>query len=182
MIRRLEVLANIAVIVTSVVLCSVLAKKYFLTANKQTVAAATTGQSLSANAPAKSGLQAGMKVSLPGIEWSKSSRTVLLVLSTTCHFCTESVGFYGRMIKAASQKGLPVVLLFRKSEATRDVDRYVQENGLGYASAIPVDFSNVGIDGTPTLIFYRSKADAQLFAGKLSTQDEDRVLVAIRKL
>ena len=106
---------------------------------------------------------------------TNADKQVVVALSTQCHFCTESVGFYGRMIKAASQKGLPVVLLFRKSEATRDVDRYVQENGLGYASAIPVDFSNVGIDGTPTLIFYRSKADAQLFAGKLSTQDEDRV-------
>jgi hypothetical protein len=113
---------------------------------------------------------------------TSADRQVVVALSTQCHFCTESVGFYGRMIKAASQKGLPVVLLFRKSEATRDVNRYVQENGLGYASAIPVDFSSLGIDGTPTLIFYRSKAGAQLFTGKLSTQEEDRILGAIQKL
>lgn len=55
MIKKVEVLANIAVIVTSVVLCSVLVKKYFFTP-KQTVAAAAPS-SPSASVAKTSGLQ-----------------------------------------------------------------------------------------------------------------------------
>ena len=71
MIKKVEILANIAVIVTSIVLCAVLAKKYFFTP-KQTVAAATSSASQpSISTKSKSALQPGTKVSLPGIDWAR---------------------------------------------------------------------------------------------------------------
>ena len=177
MIRRLEVLANIAVIVTSVVLCSVLAKKYFLTANKQTVAAATTGQSLSANAPAKSGLQAGMKVSLPGIEWSKSSRTVLLVLSTTCHFCTESAPFYQKL---QQQKPGNVQIVAVLPQAVEDGRQYLNKLGVSVSELVQAPLASLNVSGTPTLVLIDNTGTIQdLWAGKLSDGQTERVLARI---
>lgn len=177
MIRRLEVLANIAVIVTSVVLCSVLAKKYFLTANKQTVAAATTGQSLSANAPAKSGLQAGMKVSLPGIEWSKSSRTVLLVLSTTCHFCTESAPFYQKL---QQQKPGNVQIVAVLPQAVEDGRQYLNKLGVSVSELVQAPLASLNVSGTPTLVLINNTGTIQdLWAGKLSDGQTERVLARI---
>jgi len=176
-IRRLEVLANIAVIVTSVVLCSVLAKKYFLTANKQTVAAATTGQSLSANAPAKSGLQAGMKVSLPGIEWSKSSRTVLLVLSTTCHFCTESAPFYQKL---QQQKPGNVQIVAVLPQAVEDGRQYLNKLGVSVSELVQAPLASLNVSGTPTLVLINNTGTIQdLWAGKLSDGQTERVLARI---
>ena len=177
MIRRLEVLANIAVIVTSVVLCSVLAKKYFLTANKQTVAAATTGQSLSANAPAKSGLQAGMKVSLPGIEWRKSSLTVLLVLSTTCHFCTESAPFYQKL---QQQKPNNVQIVAVLPQAVEDGRQYLNKLGVSVSELVQAPLASLNVSGTPTLVLINNTGTIQdLWAGKLSDGQTERVLARI---
>lgn len=71
MIKKAEVLANVAVIVTSIVLCSVLAKKYFFTPKQTVAAAARSTPSASGNAPRRTALQPGTKISLPGIDWSK---------------------------------------------------------------------------------------------------------------
>jgi hypothetical protein len=59
-------------------LCSLLVKKIFLVGRQTVAAVKASPPSRSVDAPAKNGLQTGMKVSLPGIEWRKSSRTVLL--------------------------------------------------------------------------------------------------------
>lgn len=87
MIKKLEVLANIAVIITSVVLCSVLVKKYFFSAAKQEASVEAVQLKLAdSSSSRRQSIQAGTKVSLPGIDWSKSTRTVVLALSTTWHF------------------------------------------------------------------------------------------------
>ena len=35
----------------------------------------------------------GSRISLPGLDWARRRATVVLVLSTACHFCTESAPF-----------------------------------------------------------------------------------------
>ncbi len=87
MIKKLEVLANVAVVITSLVLCSVLVKKYFfVTAKPEAPVEAAPATPPASNAARRPSIQAGTKISLPGIDWSKSTRTVVLALSTTCHF------------------------------------------------------------------------------------------------
>lgn len=95
MIKKLEVLANISVVITSVVLCSVLIKKYVLSSTKPEASVeAVQSKPLASSASQRPSIQAGTKITLPGIDWSNSTRTVVLVLSTTCHFCSESAPFY----------------------------------------------------------------------------------------
>jgi hypothetical protein len=48
---------------------------------------------LSNNAPA---------ISLPGIDWSHSEKTVLLAVSTDCSFCTASMPFYKKLAEMIS--------------------------------------------------------------------------------
>ncbi|MFN2576678.1 MAG: hypothetical protein ABR607_03200 [Pyrinomonadaceae bacterium] len=128
MIRKLEVLANVAVIVTSVVLCSVLAKKYFFPANKKI--ANTASMALSpANAQSKQSLQRGTKIALTGVDWSKSDRTLVLVLSTTCHFCSESAPFYQKLEEQKPNDLRLVAVLPQTVEQSR-----VYLNKLGVAS------------------------------------------------
>jgi len=77
-IKKLEILANIAVVITSVVLCSVLVKKYFVSTSKPEPAVeAVASKSPPSSLSQRRSIQAGTKISLPGIDWSKSSRTIL---------------------------------------------------------------------------------------------------------
>jgi hypothetical protein len=104
-IKKVEALANVAVIITSVVVCTVLVKRYLLPSNAQPAVAAATGPvSEIANSSRKRSIEPGTKISLPGIDWSKSDRTLLLALSTTCHFCTESAPLYQQL---QEQKRMP---------------------------------------------------------------------------
>jgi hypothetical protein len=80
-IKKLEVLANVAVIITSTALCSVLVKKYFFSAAKQEASVEAVQSKSPASSPSRRpSIQAGTKISLPGIDWSKSERTLLLAL------------------------------------------------------------------------------------------------------
>jgi len=95
MLKKVEALANVAVIITSVVLCSLLAKNYLFSPSKQSATAETIApKSASPSGQQRHPIQPGTKVSLPGINWNTSNRTLILAISSTCHFCSESAPFY----------------------------------------------------------------------------------------
>lgn len=176
MIKKVEVLANIAVIVTSIVLCSVLVKKYFFTP-KQTVAAATSTRSTSA--PKTSALQPGTKISLPGIDWSKNSRTVVLALSTTCHFCSESGPFYQKL---EQQKPGTVGLVAVLPQSVEDSRNYLNKLGVKTANLIQSSLSSIGVSGTPTLLLVdQNGALIASWVGKLPDYEVPNVMSQIKK-
>jgi hypothetical protein len=171
-IKKVEVLTNIAVILTSLLLCSVLIKKYIL--DTKTVAATpASAASVSGSAPSKSRLPPGSKVSLPGVDWSQADRTLVLALSTTCHFCTESAPLY-RQIEQQRSNGLRVLSAFPQSIA--DAKAYQQKLGLSF-EVVQSPLSALGVNGTPTLILVdREGAVLESWIGKLSDVEAARVL------
>ncbi len=92
MTRKLEVLANISVIVIAILIGTILVKRYLLSPSTQ-----ATAQTSSSSSRTRGSVKTGTRISLPGIDWQKSGRTLLLVLSTSCGFCTESAPFYVRL-------------------------------------------------------------------------------------
>src|ERR1051325_2154425 len=91
--KKIELLANLAIVIVAALLALVLVSRYLLP-SEQKAAVAETPQ-----------VKAGMKLSLPGVDWGQSDRTLLLVLSTTCHFCSESTPFYQRLAQEKSKHG-----------------------------------------------------------------------------
>src|ERR671938_251056 len=91
--RKLEVGANVAIILVAVLLCVVIVEKFFLTPSSPTHE-----------------ISAGTKVSLPGMDWGGSRKTLVMVLQKGCHFCSESAPFYQRLVRETSgQPGLRLV-------------------------------------------------------------------------
>jgi hypothetical protein len=84
--KKIQTLSNIAIIIVALLFGAGLVNRYFLSAppSKQSV---TESKSL----------KPGTKLSLSGSDWSKSSKTLVLALSTTCRFCTESIPFYQKL-------------------------------------------------------------------------------------
>ena len=83
-----------------------------------------------------------MKVSLPGIEWSKSSRTVLLVLSTTCHFCTESAPFYQKL---QQQKPGNVQIVAVLPQAVEDGRQYLNKLGVSVSELVQAPLASLNV-------------------------------------
>ena len=177
MIKKVEVLANVAVIVTSLVLCSVLVKKYFF-APKQTVAAATSSTSPPSSTK-RSSLQPGTKVSLPGVDWSKNSRSVVLALSTTCHFCSESGPFYQELER---QKPSNVGLIAVLPQPVEDSRNYLNKLGVKTANLVQSPLSSIGVSGTPTLLVVDQNGSLiASWAGKLPDDEVAHVMAQINQ-
>src|SRR6476646_2778135 len=47
------------------------------------------------------GPKAGAAVALANVNWSEPRSTLIMALSTTCHFCKESTGFYKDLLATA---------------------------------------------------------------------------------
>lgn len=177
MIKKVEVLANVAVIITAVIFCSVLVRKYYFPRDTKTVE--TTLPSVVASAPTRPSIKPDQQVSLPDIDWSKANRTILLALSTKCRFCTESAPFYQQILQKKSKDVRVVVVLPQPVEESR---KYLDKLGVSVREVKEARLATVGVSGTPTVILIDKNGVVQnLWIGKLSDVDAQGVLEVIGK-
>lgn len=83
--KRIELLSNIAIIIVAILLGVVLVNRYFLPPSPKSETAANPQ------------IKPGTKLTFTDVDWSKADRTLLMVLSTNCRYCTESAPFYHRL-------------------------------------------------------------------------------------
>jgi len=164
--KRLELLANIAIILVAISLMAVLAKRYIFTSGNQ------TSEQIQSNV--------GTKVSQLDIDWSKSDKNLLLVLSNTCHFCTESAPFYQRLVQERTQRDtfrLAAVL----PQPVNEGRSYLNGLGVNIDEVKQLSPSAIRIRGTPTLLLVNSAGVVtDEWLGKLPPQKENEVLNRLR--
>ncbi len=165
--KRLEIGAYVAIIlmaaVTSIILIPKWAGKYFRQSTTQ------------ASAPV---LKPGDQITVPNQDWKKNGRTVLLFLSTKCHFCTESAPFYRTLMGQLENKQVHIAAVFPQSV----------EEGKQYLSSLGVLVTNVQnlpselsqVRSTPTLVLVDDKGTViDSWIGKLTPSDESAVISKI---
>ena len=180
MVKKLEVLANIAVVITSVVLCSVLIRKYVFSPTKQEASVEAVQSKLPASSVSRrQSIQAGTKISLPGIDWSKSTRTVVLALSTTCHFCSESAPFYQKL---QQQKPNSVRLVAVFPQSVENSRNYLNKLGVSLSDVVQSSLASLGVSRTPTLLLIDSEGSVtDSWVGRLSDSDAAKVIAQIHE-
>lgn len=164
-LKKTELLANIAIIVVALLLGGVLVKRYLLNSGD-----ASDSQNSVLRIPA------GSKVSLPEIDWAKSDRTLLLVLSKGCHFCSESAPFYQRLVRDTSGRG-DVRLVAVLPQDVNEGRKYLNELGVPIDEIKQSTLESLSVGGTPTLILVDNKgAVTDSWVGKLLPDKESEVL------
>jgi len=148
-IKKLEVLANIAVITTSLVVCTVLIRRYLLPSNRRAAVSAPTGTNPISPDPRQPSIAPGIKIVLPTVDWTKSNRTVVLALSTSCHFCAESAPFYQNLAK---EKRADVRILALFPQSLQDSHSYLDKLGIKVDDVVQSPLAAIGVSGTPTLL------------------------------
>ena len=108
-----------------------------------------------------------------------SGPALVLALSTTCHFCAESLPFYKRLEETHRGPGAPpIVLIFPDSKS--DVDTFLRDLSPSTLAVLTgQDFSAIGVAGTPTVLLLDAKGVIQkVWRGKLSTEKEREIMDA----
>ncbi|MCU1267272.1 MAG: hypothetical protein JWM21_3590 [Acidobacteria bacterium] len=164
--KRLHVITNIAILAVCLLLGYVIVKNFILNPPN---ASKSAGRS-------KDPIKVGTKLSLPEVDWQKNGRTVLLVLSPTCHFCRESGPFYSKLSEVLlSQKSASLVALFPREVS--EGPSYLQTLGISVNEVKQVAFDKLGVKGTPTLIIADKGGEVVgVWFGKLSSAEEEVVL------
>lgn len=117
----------------------------------------------------------GTRISLPGIEWSKSNQNLVLALSTTCHFCTDNADFYKRLVAAADSRKIPIVAVLPQPLAASQP--YLEGLGVSVGKILQNPLDSIDVTGTPTVLEVDAKGKVQkAWVGKVSDQQEREVI------
>ena len=148
---------NIAIVLVALVLSGLLVRKFFFQRSAQ-----SPGYLLTTNA----------KLRISGINWADSERTVLLVLSKECKYCSGSASFYRRLAAGlASQTNTRLLAVF--SEKDSDAEAYLQRLEVPIRELRYVSLSSVGIKSVPTVALVdRTGVVTYMWAGKLPPLEE----------
>lgn len=117
----------------------------------------------------------GKNLPLENVNWKENKKTLVFYISTTCHFCNESVPFYQKLIKENSKNGITLVAVL--PQEIYEAKRYLKSENLEIQRVYNASFESVGITGTPTLLLVDSEGVvSDLWRGKLSPDKESDVL------
>jgi len=167
--RMLETVANLSTILVSLLLSVVLVKVFLLPEARP---AASSPRHQVARGTS-------LKGSLPGVDWAKNGRTLVLAISTRCHFCTDSAPFFQRISKErpASTKLLAVL-----PQTVDESRKYLDQEGVRVDDVKQAQLDSIKVSGTPTLLLVDSAGTvAEAWVGKLEATQEEDVLKVLRK-
>lgn len=167
--KAIETSANIAIIMVSVLLCVTLIKNEF---NSSPQPAA------SGPPKANTSIRQGDKLTLPEVDWQKNGQTLLLALSTTCHYCTESAAFYRRL----KQDGGDIHLLAVFPQAAEEGEAYLKKLAVPVDEVRQVPFESLNVSGTPTVLLVDGSGEVKAsWVGKLPSNQETEVITRLKQ-
>jgi hypothetical protein len=124
----------------------------------------------------------GSQIDLAGVDWGRADRTLVLALSTQCHYCNESADFYRRLAPAAVSAGVPVVAVFPQSTDEARAHWTGQDLPLAGVDFVQVPAGRLPISGTPTLIVVdRKGVILRAWAGKQPSSGEAEIIHAVQQ-
>jgi len=169
--NTLEMLANVSIIIAAVLFSTVTMRLYL------TRDVGTKPQSIS-DPVAQKLMQKGDLVSVSNLTLPQNEQTLLLALSTTCHFCTDSASFYQRISKEHGATHLLAVFPQTLSEG----ETYLSRLGVKVDEVKQVSFGELGVTGTPTLaLIDRGGRVINTWEGILPPSTESEVLERIKQ-
>ncbi|MCA1632919.1 MAG: hypothetical protein LC802_04155 [Acidobacteria bacterium] len=166
---KIELLANVAIIIVAVLLGTVLVKSYLSPALNQPLTGSPS--------TARKTINKGGVINLSDINWQENGNTLLLALSSTCHFCTESGPFYQRIVRESGNTRMIALV----PQSVAEGQQYLKRLGVGIGEVRQVSLSELGLSGTPTLILVDGNGKiAEVWVGALSADKENEVISRLR--
>jgi rhodanese-related sulfurtransferase len=160
---KAEKIVNIALILMAVLFVAVMAQKVFI------------GNRAKAVQP----VQQGMKLEISGVDWAKSDQTLVMALSKSCHYCTESGPFYQKVVArlTAAGKMRTIAVL---PQTLNESEQYLKQLGVFPQEVFQISLRSIGISAAPTLLLVdKAGVIVDMWVGLLNTH---RQLSLFRRL
>ena len=164
---KLETAANAATIIAALLLSVVLIKVYLIPSASRRPS------------PTPPSIAVGtiMKGRIDGLDWQKNWRTLVLALSTRCHFCSASAPFFRTLASKAGKKIRIVALL---PQPVDEAQKYLSGEGVRVDQIEQADLNRIGVRGTPTMLFVDSAGVVtNVWVGELQPVQQEQVLTAL---
>ena len=161
--RTIELTTNIAIIIVAILLGVVLVKNYFL-----------AGPKTDPNVPPT--VPVGTKISLQDVNWAAKKRTLLMALSDTCRYCTESADFYKKLAQEkAKHDDVRIIAVLPQDLSAGQA--YLKKLGVTVDEVRQSPLEAVGVKATPTLVLIDDKGVVTAsWVGKLPAEKETEVI------
>jgi hypothetical protein len=160
-VKRLDLITNVAVIVTSIALLGFLGNSWY-GSHRAPQSRATRTRAL-----------VGRTVQLPGVDFTRKGKTLLIAISSTCHFCQESQPFYRQL---ANTPGVTANLVAVLPMPQRDAENYVHSTIASSLQVVSASLDTMGVNSTPTLLLVDGKGKVErAWIGKLDDAGQKQV-------
>ena len=164
--RRFEVSTNVAINILALLLGIGVIKGQLWPRNK----AKSEGQ--------QPMIHSGAKLSLTDVDWAQNGRTLLIVISTDCNYCSDSAAFYREIINKRQNENLKVIAVLPQ-DAKRGRE-YLKDLALAVDEVKQVTLKSIQISATPSLVLVDSTGEIKdVWVGKLPRDKESEVLSKI---
>ncbi len=174
----IETISNVAIILFVLVSGAVLVHQVVRSAAAPT-AAPPARTAASATVPGRApAVTPGTRIDVPGINWASRKKNVVLVLSSTCHFCQEGGAFYRRLVEEAhrSQAAVQAVMPQGEKEATT----FLTNMGVSVDKLVSASPASLGVRGTPTVLLVDGAGKVTgAWPGKLPPERETELLARL---
>ncbi len=161
---KLDTAANAAMIIAALLLSVVLIKVYLLPSTPQRPIQGTPAIAAGTS----------MKERMDGVDWQRNGRTLVLALSTQCHFCTASAPFF-RMLVAQAGKNVKMVAVF--PQPVDEAQKYLTGEGVKVDQIKQLSLNRIGVTGTPTMLVINNLGVVtNVWVGELQPDQQGKVL------
>ena len=167
--KHLDVVTNVAIVISAIVFLAVGLRYFSLTSNSVAPAGPPVYNPGDLVDP------------VPGVSYDGTERTVLLFLSSTCIYCTESMPFY-RLLKEQQREMPSQFRMVAVSREAGDVlSNYLHSNALTVDQVATLEAGQpFRLRLTPTLVLVDGNGRAtRSWVGALSEDNRAQVLQAI---
>src|SRR5579875_129377 len=118
-----------------------------------------------------------LKSQLPGVGWKNNGHTVLLALSTHCHFCAESAPFF-KQLSGKSGKKFKIIAIF--PQPLSEAQGYLNGKGIHVDQVRELSLDQVGVMGTPTMLLVDNSGIVEkAWVGRLDPKQQSQALNVI---
>ena len=120
----------------------------------------------------------GRYLNIPDIAWHDSKHTIVLALSTHCHYCTASASFYKHLQAVAEGKGVPIVAVL--PQPSGEARAYLADLHISIDLVRQLPLSGMNVSATPTLMIVNSEGKVtDSWVGQLTPSLESEVLAKL---
>lgn len=157
MAKKLEMAANIGIVITAILVGIFFFRNY--TQRQQSEHVITLGS----------------KFALKNVNWQANDKNLVFAVSTTCHFCTDSAGFYRKLVEACKQQHVHTIAVLPQTPT--EAQAYLGGEGVSVDEIKQSDLPTLEVSGTPTLLLVdHAGAVKRVWVGKLPSNKEDEVM------